>query len=104
MTRTRPVAARAERSSLQLFETAGLNGAVGASFQVRIEAVDVFGDHLATVEVGHALFRTAFQHRLLELLFGEPLQALDQRRPDQAFLPRAMTTLAGERTPGAPAL
>src|SRR3989442_602614 len=57
MTRTRPVAAHAGRSSFQLFETAGLNGAVGASLQIRVEAVDVFRDHFAAVEVGHAQLR-----------------------------------------------
>src|SRR6266852_2007203 len=104
MTRARWRGAVEGRSSFQLFETAGPNGAVGASLQVRVEAVDVFRDHFAAVEVGHALFRAALQHRLPELVFRETLQALDQRRPDQAFLPRAITALAGERTPGAPAL
>src|SRR6266705_7095912 len=98
MTRTRPIAARAGKSSFQLFEAAGPNGAVGASLQVRVEAVEVFGDHFAAVKVGHAFLRASLHHRLLELLLGEPLQALHQRRPDQAFLPRAMTALASERT------
>jgi hypothetical protein len=41
---------------------------------------------------------------LPELFLGEPAQAIDQGRSDQAFLPRAMATLASEGAPGAPAL
>src|SRR5439155_21892424 len=87
-----------------LLVTRRLHRAIGASLQVRVEAVDIFDEHLAAVEVRHALLHTALQHGLLELILGELLQAFDQGRTDHAFLPRAMTALAGERAPGAPAL
>ena len=40
----------------------------------------------------------------MEFLFLQRLELLDQRRPDQAFLLGAVAALAGERTPGLPAI
>src|SRR4249920_727833 len=74
------------RASFQLFEPPGLNGTVGASLQVGIKTVEVFHNHLAAVEVRHALLRAPFRERLLELVLRESAHGLEQRGPDQPFL------------------
>ena len=50
------------------------------------------------------LSRPAVTHGLDELFLGQRLQAVDQRRADQAFLVRAVAAVAGGLAPGAEAL
>src|SRR5262249_24480728 len=97
---------RRREASFRILEVdvAGLNGAVGTPLQVRVKPVEVLGDHLAAVEVRHALLGAAFHQRLLELVLGKPLQAFEEGRSDQALLLRSVTALAGERAPGPPAV
>src|SRR5690606_18114488 len=95
-------AARLPRIALQRLEPTGLDGTVGTSLEIGIQAFEIVVEHLAGVEVRHALLRAPFEHGLFELLLGKPPQALDQRGPDRAFLLCSVAAFACQCAPGAP--
>src|ERR1700674_2695512 len=79
------------------------NFAVRATLEIRIQVIDVVHDILARFPGRHPFFDPAFDDSFDNIFLWQRLQALDQRRPDQTFLVRTMTTIAGRCAPGAKA-
>src|SRR5450432_4691965 len=85
---------------LQLLHLGPRDIAARSPLEVRIQAIGVPHDHRAGLEARHPFFETAFGNGLDEILLAEHLEALDQRRADQALLIRPVTAIARSGPPG----
>src|SRR5262245_34729213 len=92
------------RLFLEELQAAGLDLAIGTTFQIGVQTFPVLVDHLAGIERRHPLLRTAIHDRGMEIFLRQYFQRFDQRRTHQSLLFGAVAALASQGSPGFPAV